>query len=87
MSGRLKRIYVSQHVIRANGQSGARDAPLTVNMSDGNHRAHEVSIEGPSRLVYSPDAPLGRGAKVWIETTAPVGIWRRIDHSASDPSC
>ena len=29
---------------------------------------HEVKIEGPSKVVYSPDKPLPCGARVWIET-------------------
>lgn len=71
---RLTRIHVNQHVIRANAKSGARDPVLTVKTSGGNTYAHEVSILGPSRVVYSPDCPLSCGARVWVETTADVVI-------------
>ena len=71
---RIKRIHVNQHVIRANQRSGAREAPLRVKMSDQNCAAHEVLVNGPCRVVYRPDRPLSCGARVWIETTAPVTI-------------
>ena len=32
-----------------------------------NEYATYVTIDGPSKLVYSPDKPLSCGAKVWIE--------------------
>ena len=32
-----------------------------------NEYATDVTIDGPSKLVYSPDKPLSCGAKVWIE--------------------
>jgi hypothetical protein len=67
-------IHVNQHVIRANAKSGANDPVLTVKTRKSNQYAHSVEIQGPSRLVYSPDKPLSCGAKVWVETTAPVVI-------------
>lgn len=68
----LSRIHVNQHVIRRNQREGTREPPLTVKSSRGNIRCREVEVQGPSRVVYSPDKPLGCGARVWIETTAPV---------------
>jgi hypothetical protein len=47
---------------------------LTVKTYKSNQYAHQVEIDGPSRLVYSPDKPLGCGARVWLETTSPVRI-------------
>lgn len=70
----IKRIHVNQHVIKKNGKEGLTDPPLTVKTYKENHRASEVRIDGPSTLVYSPDKPLSCGAKVWIETEAPVQI-------------
>jgi hypothetical protein len=61
-------VHVNQHVIRSNGKTGARDPCLTVKTHKSNDYAHEVLIDGPSRIVYSPDKPLSCGAKVWIET-------------------
>lgn len=48
------------------------DPPLTVKTYKGNVKAREVTIHGPSKLVYRPDQPLDCGAHVWIETQAEV---------------
>jgi len=67
-------IHVNQHVIKANAKSGANDPVLTVKTYKENLYAHEVTIDGPSRIVHSSDKPLPCGAKVWIETTAKVTV-------------
>ena len=69
-----KIIHVNQHVIKANRKTGAQDPVLTVKTYKSNHYAHDVTINGPSRVVYSPDKPLSCGAHVWIETNAGVAI-------------
>ena len=68
------RIHVNQHVIRSNSKSGERDPVLTVKQGKKNTYAHEVEIEGPAKVVYSPDKPLSCGAKVWVETEGEVKI-------------
>jgi hypothetical protein len=70
----IKRIHVNQHVIRRNTKTNEREAPLTVKTSRGNFRGDSVQIEGASEVVYSPDRPLACGARVWIETHAPVVV-------------
>ena len=67
-------IHENQHVVRQNGKTGERNPVLTVKTYKSNTYAHEVEIDGPSRIVYSPDKPLSCGAKVWIETTSEVKI-------------
>lgn len=67
-------VHVNQHVIRANGKTGARDPVLTVKRGRTNEYAHEVLIDGPCKIVYSPDKPLSCGAKVWIETQSGVQL-------------
>ena len=67
-------VHVNQHVIRANGKSGERKPPLTVKTYKSNDYAHEVHLDGPSKVVYSPDKPLSCGAKVWIETNGKVTV-------------
>ena len=47
---------------------------LTVKNYKSNTYAYEVSIKGPSKVVYSPDKPLSCGARVWIETESEVEI-------------
>jgi len=70
----LKRIHVNQHVIKANRRNGTNAPPITVKTYNANVRAHEVQIDGPSRLIYSPGRPLSCGARVWVETEAPVAV-------------
>lgn len=65
-------IHVNQHVIKSNRKNGANDPVLTVKNYKSNVYAHEVSIDGPAKIVYSPDKPLSCGAHVWIETQSPV---------------
>jgi len=65
-------IHVNQHVIKRNSKLGENNPVLTVKTYNSNTYAHEVNIQGPSRVVYSPNKPLSCGARVWIETNAPV---------------
>jgi hypothetical protein len=65
-------IHVNQNVIRANAKNGTRKPVLTVKQGRSNRYAHTARIEGPSKVVYSPDKPLSCGARVWIETFSPV---------------
>jgi hypothetical protein len=67
-----KIIHVNQHIIKSNAKTGKRDPVITVKHGRKNTYASEVIIDGPSKVVYSPDNPLRCGARVWIETTAPV---------------
>lgn len=75
MSRKVKTIvHVNQHVIKANTKSGERNPVLTVKRGKTNTYAHAVEIDGPSRVIYSPDKPLSCGARVWIETHGEVRI-------------
>jgi hypothetical protein len=67
-------IHVNQHVIKSNKKNLKNDPVLTVKTYKNNNYAHEVEIEGPSKIVYSPDKPLSCGAHVWIETKNNVKI-------------
>jgi len=69
----VKRIHVNQHMIRANTKDDEDRPIFTCKAGKENYRGHEVQIHGPSVLVY-PEKPLGCGARVWIETLAPVSI-------------
>jgi hypothetical protein len=70
----LTRIHVNQHVIRRNAKAGTAEPVLTVKRGRTNTYATAVEILGPSRVVYSPCKPLACGARVWVETTAPVSL-------------
>ena len=63
-----KRIHVNQHKIKSNRKTGDREPVLTVKTYKDNTYCHEVVIEGPCKVIYSPDKPLSCGARVWIET-------------------
>ena len=67
-----KRIHINQHVIKRNGKTGEHNPVITVKTYKSNWYAHEVVIEGGSKVIYRPDKPLSCGAKVWIETDANV---------------
>ena len=51
---------------------GTNDPVITVKTSKSNTYTHEVKINGPSKVIYSPNKPLSCGAKVWIETESEV---------------
>jgi hypothetical protein len=70
----LKRIHVNQHIIRANRRDNANAPPVTIKTYKANVKGHEVRIDGPSRLVYAPEHPLSCGARLWVETDAPVSV-------------
>lgn len=65
-----RRIHISQAALRANRKTGSRLPVITIKTSRGNTYAQQVQIEGPCKLIYSPDKPLSCGATVWIETTS-----------------
>lgn len=69
-------IHVNQAHIRSNirAEPENREPVLTVKTYKSNVYANSVLIEGPSRVVYSPDKPLSCGARVWIETEGKVTI-------------
>ena len=69
-----KPIHVNRHLIRNNNQTGERNPVITVKTSKSNQYAHEVQIDGPSKVIYSPDKPLSCGARVWIETDSEVKL-------------
>ena len=63
-----KIIHVNMHKIRSNKKNNTDDPVITVKPYKSNNYAHEVDIQGPSKIVYSKDKPLPCGARVWIET-------------------
>ncbi len=67
-------VHVNQHVIKYNRAQNKHDPVLSVKTYKSNTYAHEVEIDGPSRVVYSPEKPLSCGAHVWIETESKVRV-------------
>jgi hypothetical protein len=68
----IKRIHVNQHVIRANQKNGGAEPPIRIKCAGRNIAATDVMIQGPSQLLYRPTKPLSCGARLWIETEAPL---------------
>jgi len=68
------RIHINKHRIASNRKHGRDEPVITVNTYKGNRYGHEAIINGPSRVVYSPDKPLSCGAVLWIETEAEVEV-------------
>ena len=66
------RIHINQHIIRSNKKNGTNEPVITVKRGKTNTYCHGVEIHGPARVLYRPDCPLSCGARVWIETDAPV---------------
>ena len=65
-------IHVNQHKIKSNAKNGKSEPVITAKTYKSNDYCREALIEGPSKVVYSPDDPLPCGAKVWIETQSEV---------------
>ena len=65
-----KRIHINQHNIKHNNKNPENKKPVvTIKTYKSNDYAYcVVHIDGPAKIVYSPDKPLSCGAKVWIET-------------------
>ena len=68
------RIHVNKHRIASNRKHGRDEPVITVNTYKDSRYGHEAIINGPSRVVYSPDKPLSCGAVLWIETEAEVEV-------------
>ena len=60
--------------IRFNKKHGTNDPVITVKTSHSNRYAHQVEIQGPSKVIYRPEKPLSCGARVWIETDSEVNL-------------
>ena len=68
------KIHINQHIIKRNAKTGEREPVITCKTYKENRYGHEVHINAPSKVVYSPDKPLSCGAKVWIETEGEVQV-------------
>ena len=67
-----KRIHVNQHKIKSNNKYGTKEPVISVKTYKSNSYCYQVEIDGPCRVIYSPDKPLPCGARVWIETNSNV---------------
>lgn len=51
-----------------------RQPPIIVRSGKQRTYGNTIEIDGPCRIVYSPDKPLDCGARVWIETESGVRV-------------
>ena len=69
----MKIIHINRNIIQRNSKYGRTDPVCRVEYSNGTVvYCMEVEIEGPSKMVYRPFHPRPCGAKLWIETEAPL---------------
>lgn len=74
----MKIVHVYQQRIRSNIKAAPeeREPPIIIRDKKNRTYANEIEINGPCRIVYSPDEPLDCGARLWIavpdETTITV---------------
>jgi len=69
-----KIIHINRNIIQSNVKHGTKKPVCRVQEGNITRYAMEIVINGPSRMVYSPDKPLKCGAKLWIETEAPIEL-------------
>jgi hypothetical protein len=73
-------VSINGKTIRGNAIRGTDDPPIRIARSHSDKApryAREISIPGPSRLVYSPSCPIMRcGARLVLETEHDVEIVR-----------
>ena len=74
MDNLTTRIHINQHVIKRNAKTGERKPVITAKTYRDNRYGSEVYVDGPCKIVYSPDKPLSCGATVWIETKSRVKV-------------
>lgn len=73
-----KRIHVNQHTIKQNRKTGDRSPVLSHKTYKSNDYCFGVEINGPCRVIYSPDKPLPCGATVWIETESETKCFKTL---------
>jgi len=70
----MKIIHINRNIIQSNAKHGTAHPVVRVEDGKSVRYCMEVQIDGPSRMIYSPDQPRPCGAKLWIETKAPVTL-------------
>lgn len=66
------RIFVSPPTIENNVKTGRNDPTIIINVDGETTWCHEVTIEGPCKVVYDPDGKDKYGARVFVQTESEV---------------
>lgn len=84
-TGRLARIVVNRNMLDLNVRRGVALEPVFSIQRSGRRVEYGwgISIDGESRIRYTPEKPLHCGAHAYIETTAPVRATARSSASAA----
>ena len=72
----MKIIHINRNIIQQNSKHDRQEPVCRVEENGVVDYCMEVIINGPSRMVYRPDAPRPCGAKLWIETDAEIELIR-----------
>lgn len=79
----MKIIHINRNIIQSNAKHGKADPVVRVEDEHSVIYCMEVLIDGPSRMVYRPNNPRPCGAKLWIETEAPVHMFGEPEHETA----
>lgn len=76
-----KYITVNRGTIDRNRKRGEDKPPVRVAVGKYGRVLYGdgVKVLGPSTFIYDTANPLPHGARVWVETEAPVEVFRRAD--------
>jgi hypothetical protein len=67
-------IHINRNIIQQNAKHNRTEPVVRVEQHGKVTYCMEVIINGPSRMVYRPNNPRPCGAKLWIETEAPLDL-------------
>jgi len=70
----MKIIHINRNIIQQNAKHNRHEPVCRVEENGKVKYCMEVIINGPSRMIYSPEKPRPCGAKLWIETDADVEL-------------
>jgi hypothetical protein len=70
-------IVVDRQKIKQNAQKKRNEPPITVKQGKHHYNCHELEINGPCRIVYTPHETGPCGARLWIEAAADVPVIRK----------
>ena len=72
------RIVVNRKIIGRNATQKENEPPIVVKQGKHEHECHELEINGPCRIVYTPHETGPCGARLWIEANANVAVIRKM---------
>ena len=84
------KLHVNTHIIKRNLKHGENEPPVAARVYPRQRKTaarveygYEVRWTGESRMIYDPEYPLECGARLWVETEAPIEMrgdngWRTV---------